>query len=164
MPEFTFIEPHPDRLMQLLRPTDITNPKLKINRSLVQDSPLELFEFLEENDILFADSSHVSKTGSDVNFLFFEVFPRLQSGVYIHIHDIFCPFEYPQSWIVAGRAWNEIYLLHSFLEFNNNFQIIYFNHYMETTHREKVHSMLPSCLKEPSNKITIPGSIWIKKQ
>ena len=58
---------------------------------------MSVFEKLEENDILFIDSSHVSKMDSDVNFLFFEILPRLKSGVYIHFHDVFYPFIYPKE-------------------------------------------------------------------
>lgn len=163
LPKFTFIEPYPDRLIKLLKPTDHNNNKIKIQTSFVQNVSLNIFESLEENDILFIDSSHVSKIGSDVNFLFFEVFPILQSGVYIHIHDVFFPFEYPFSWINDQRAWNEIYLLQSFLEYNEKFKIVYFNNYMEKIYRDEVYSKLPLCLKLPSNNLTIPGSIWLKK-
>ena len=43
---------------------------------------------VEDNDILFIDSSHVANIGSDVNYYLFEILPVLKSGVYIHIHDI----------------------------------------------------------------------------
>lgn len=162
-PEFTFIEPYPDRLNKLLKPTDHNNKKITIQKSFVQDVPLNIFESLEENDILFIDSSHVSKVDSDVNFLFFEVFPLLKTGVYIHIHDIFYPFEYPFSWINDQRAWNEIYLLESFLQYNEKFKIVYFNNYMEKNYRDEVYSKLPLCLKLPTSNLTIPGSIWLKK-
>jgi len=66
----------------------------------VQDIPPGYFETLDEGDILFIDSSHVCKTGSDVNFLYFEILPRLKPGVLIHIHDIFLPLEYPQEWVI----------------------------------------------------------------
>ena len=81
----------------------------------VQDVPLELFRGLEANDILFIDSSHVSKIGSDVNFLFFEVLPILKPGVFVQIHDIFWPFEYPKAWYDLGWAWNEVYLVRAML-------------------------------------------------
>ncbi|WNB78115.1 class I SAM-dependent methyltransferase [Methylomonas koyamae] len=163
MPEFTFIEPYPERLNNLLKPIDHHNPKIKIEVSLVQNVPLSMFESLEENDILFIDSSHISKIGSDVNFLFFNVFPILNKGVYIHIHDIFYPFEYPYAWINNQRAWNEIYLLRSFLQWNEKFQIAYFNSYMENNFSKEVHSKLPLCMTPPTNAMTIPGSIWLKK-
>ena len=39
----------------------------------MQDVPLHVLESLESGDILFIDSTHVCKTGSDVNRLIFEV-------------------------------------------------------------------------------------------
>jgi len=74
-------------------------------RQPVQACALELFESLAPGDILFVDSSHQLKPGSDVEFLFERVLPRLASGVRIHFHDIFLPDEYPAQW--AWRRYNE---------------------------------------------------------
>jgi hypothetical protein len=63
---------------------------------------VEKFAALGENDILFIDSTHVAKVGSDVNYLFFEVLPNLNPGVLIHIHDIFYPFELSKILGVRG--------------------------------------------------------------
>ena len=91
----------------------------------VQDVDLELFEQLSENDILFIDSSHVLKLGSDVAFLYLEVIPRLKPGVLIHIHDIFLPYSYPRKWIhEAPRLWNESYLLQALLQGNSGLEIM----------------------------------------
>ena len=86
---------------------------------------VDTFKSLEKDDILFVDSSHVSKVGSDTHYLFFEVMPTLSSGVLVDVHDIFWPFEYPADWIREGRAWNEAYLLRAFLSFNPAFKIIF---------------------------------------
>lgn len=92
----------------------------------VQDVPPGDFEILEKGDILFIDSSHVCKTGSDVNFLYFEVLPRLKSGVLIHVHDIFLPLEYPREWVLEeNRSWNEQYLLRALLMYSNSFQVFF---------------------------------------
>src|SRR5579859_4385759 len=90
---FTFIEPNPGMtLNRLLRKEDYTNTDVKEN--LVQEVAPAIFETLNENDILLIDNSHVSKTGSDVNYLMTQILPVLNKGVIIHIHDIFFPFEY----------------------------------------------------------------------
>ena len=82
----------------------------------VQSAPSSLFTSLEAGDLLFVDSSHVSKTGSDVNHIFFEILPRLAPGVIVHVHDIFLPFEYPKDWVIdQRRSWNEQYLLRALL-------------------------------------------------
>ena len=73
----------------------------------MQDVALEEFDLLENRDMLFVDSTHVCKTGSDVNHILFNILPRLASGVYVHFHDVFYPFEYPKRWGFGGRAWTE---------------------------------------------------------
>lgn len=74
----------------------------------VEDVPLSVYDSLECGDVLFIDSSHVSKTGSDVNHIYFEILPRLKRGVIIHIHDIFLPFDYKKEWVLEEkRSWNE---------------------------------------------------------
>jgi len=116
-----------------------------------------LFEKLGENDILFIDSTHVSKVNSDVNFIFFEILPRLQKGVYIHFHDIFYPFEYIKEWVYQGRAWQEIYLLRAFLQDNPRYSIEYFQDFMFYKHLDFFKTHLPLCLKNSG------GSFWLKK-
>jgi hypothetical protein len=118
---------------------------------------LDPFLALERNDILFIDSSHVVKIGSDVNFLLGEVLPRLRPGVYVHVHDIFYPFEYPEAWIAEGRVWGEAYALKAFLTFNATFEIVLFNTYLERFHREIFEREMPLCLRNEG------GSIWLRR-
>src|SRR5262249_30901378 len=99
----TFVEPYPDRLFSLLRGSD--RDKHTVIARPVQDVDLSLFQALSDNDILFVDSSHVSKVGSDVNHLIFQILPALADNVVVHFHDIFYPFEYPKDWVYEGRAW-----------------------------------------------------------
>src|SRR5205814_7509172 len=84
----------------------------------VQNVPLDRFQALVENDILFIDGTHVCKIASDVNYLMFSVLPCLKKGVLIHLHDIFLPWNYPRSWVLEHNIfWNEQYLLLAFLLF-----------------------------------------------
>jgi len=153
--ELTFIEPYPNLLNDVMTEEDMD--RVKVVKDRMQDVPLSTFESLAEGDILFVDSTHVSKVGSDVNRIFFEILPALPGGVYIHFHDIFYPFELPKSWVYDGIYWNENYILHAFLEYNNQFEIVLFNTYMERFHREFFESSMPLCLKNEG------GSIWLKK-
>jgi hypothetical protein len=118
----TFIEPNPERLDSLIGDSD--RATVTIERTRVQDVDLTVFDVLGPDDVLFIDSAHVAKTGSDVNFLVFDVLPRLQPGVVVHFHDIFEGFEYPRLWVDQGRSWNESYLLRAFLQFNDSFEIL----------------------------------------
>jgi hypothetical protein len=105
--EVTCIEPYPRPFLK--RP--ITGIERVVEQQ-VQRLPLRTFDALQGGDVLFIDSSHVAKTGSDVNFLYFEVLPRLARGVHVHVHDIFLPHDYPQDWVLGeNRSWNEQYLL-----------------------------------------------------
>lgn len=80
---------------------------------------MSTFTDLGDGDLLCIDSSHVSKTGSDVNWLYLTVLPQRRPGVRVHVHDIWLPQEYPREWVVRpGYPWNEQYLLHALLARN----------------------------------------------
>jgi predicted O-methyltransferase YrrM len=109
--EFSCIEPYP---REFLRKPIPGLHELLIEK--VEDLPISYFAELAPGDVLFIDSSHVAKTGSDVNYLAFEILPRLQPGVIVHIHDVFLPNEYPKDWVLDdNRSWNEQYLVRALL-------------------------------------------------
>lgn len=148
------IEPYPQLLQSLLQPGD--ERRVKVMPRELQDVPLGVFAQLERNDILFIDSTHVLKTGSDVHWLLTELLPRLASGVYIHIHDIYYPFEYPKDWIIQNRAWNEAYALRAFLQFNDQFQICLFNSYLHQFHRDVIQQI-------PLGSDYAGSGLWLRK-
>jgi hypothetical protein len=152
--DLTFIEPYPQLLKSLVRPTDLERHAIIPKR--LQEVPLEMFEALCENDILFIDSTHVSKTNSDVNYLFFEILPRLRDGVIVHIHDIFFPFDYPKAWVMEGRSWNEAYVLRAFLQYNDKIEILLFNNYLQVEHTDAFTSALPGLGPDGG------ASIWLR--
>ena len=119
----TFIDPHPEAFHYLL--ADYPGDRGRIVQARLQDVPLERFTALEGGDVLFIDSSHVAKSGSDVVDYMFRILPALRPGVYVHIHDVFYPFEYPRAWIVdENRSWNEAYLLRAFLHSNRGYRVL----------------------------------------
>lgn len=153
----TFIDPSLAELLPPLERNDKPAPKLLPLR--LQDVPVEIFTELETDDILFIDSSHVSKTGSDVNHYLFEILPRLKPGVLIHIHDILYPFEYLDSWVLdEGRSWNEAYALKAFLQFNSSFEIVYWSNFVYHRLPELLRTLMPLCLENEG------GSIWLRKR
>lgn len=118
----TCIEPYPDRLKALLRAGDYQT--VELIDTPVQEVRTAVFQELRGGDILFIDSTHILKTGSDVHFELFHVLPLLEKGVLIHFHDCQFPFEYPREWIFRDNlSWNEIYAVRAFLIFNNSFKI-----------------------------------------
>lgn len=159
----TFIEPYPQLLASLVCDDDQSRTTL-IARNL-QEVDRDIFRQLSANDILFIDSSHVVKTHSDVNYVFFEILPLLQSGVYIHFHDIFHPFEYPREWVYQGRAWNEAYLLRAFLQDNDHYGIEFFNSFIEMFYRDLIAQRMPLCLRHAEESMipTSAQSIWLRK-
>jgi predicted O-methyltransferase YrrM len=144
-PEITFIEPYPERLINLFRDGDRETVRL-IDRKL-QDVPLELFLTLESGDLLFVDSSHVVKCNSDVQLLLFEILPLLKPGVIVHFHDVFYPFDYPTEWLKEGRYWNENYFLRAFLSYNSEWSIQFFNTYVNLMFADLIKEKMPLCTK-----------------
>jgi hypothetical protein len=153
--ELTFIDPYPQLLQDLLDDTD--SSRTRIISKPVQDVGFEVFQELQGNDILFIDSSHVTKTGSDVNHLMFRILPLLNAGVYIHIHDIFYPFEYPETWVMEGRAWNEAYLVHAFLAHNKSYEMQFFITYLWNRYQSRIETEFPLFKK------CVGGSLWLRK-
>lgn len=153
--QMTFVEPYPQLLLDLMKPGD--KARVTIVPSRLQDLDPDFFLQLDANDILFIDSTHVSKVNSDVNYIFFEILPRLKSGVYIHFHDVFFPFEYVKEWVYEGRAWQELYLLRAFLQDNPLYQIVYFQDFLFNKHRRYYENHLPLFLKNSG------GNIWLQK-
>ena len=150
----TFIEPYPKRLYRLFKDNDRDNCNVLAKK--VQNVPINEFQKLQRNDILFIDSSHVSKTGSDVNYEIFKILPTLNSGVIIHFHDVFYPFEYPKSWVSEGRNWNEDYLLRAFLSYNDQFEIVLFSHFIHQHHKAAFKEMTLTYKNTG-------GNLWIRK-
>ena len=121
----TCIEPHPEERLNGLRLS------VEVIQKRVEEIDVDFFSCLEANDILFIDSSHTVKFGSDVCYEFLEILPRLKRGVWVHVHDIFFPHDYPAEWLLKRRlALNEQYLLEAFLSFNPAFSPQLANHWL----------------------------------
>jgi predicted O-methyltransferase YrrM len=132
--DLTCIEPYPRDFLPSLDQIDA----LRIEK--VEHTPLSVFTALGAGDVLFIDSSHVAKTGSDVVHLVLEVLPRLADGVVVHVHDIFWPHDYPQGWVRAGFGWNEQYLLQAYLSGNARAHVLALNHWLAVRHPDAVES------------------------
>jgi hypothetical protein len=62
---------------------------------------------MEAGDLLFIDSSHAVKTGSEVLRIYLEIIPGLPAGVYVHVHDINLPYLYSRDALSAYYASQE---------------------------------------------------------
>jgi hypothetical protein len=154
--ELTFIEPHPQRLLGMLGMRTRTT---RVFNMPVQGVALELFAELEAGDVLFIDSSHVMRTGSDVCFELLDVLPRLRSGVFVHIHDLHWPFDYPEEWILRqNRSYNEAYAVRAFLTDNPNWEIAFFNDYFARFEGPRVQQTFPQFSGN------LGGSLWLRRR
>lgn len=154
--QVTLIDPYPEKLLELISERKLQ--RIHLIKKPIQDASLHLFSECESGDIVFIDSTHVLKTESDVCFELFNVLPKLNDGVYIHFHDIFWPFDYPESWIKEGRSWNEAYALRAFLMNQEKYEIIFFNDYFARMHKNLIADTMPSFLENSG------GSIWLRKK
>jgi hypothetical protein len=84
------------------------------------------------------------------------VFPVLEPGVIVHVHDMFWPFEYPEPWLDEGRAWNEIYVLHAYLAHNARVRFLLFTSWLWQAEPELVRTALPQAFRQA------PGSLWLQ--
>ncbi len=137
--DLTSIDPFPSPML----PKQFHRIRLLPNR--IQDVDLEEFTSLKAGDILFIDSSHVVSTGNDVIREYLEILPRLQSGVIVHIHDIFLPADYPRKMVVENLVfWSEQYLLQAFLTFNPAFEVLWGSSAMQIFHPEALEAAFPA--------------------
>jgi predicted O-methyltransferase YrrM len=153
--QLTAFEPYPNQVLRAGFPG-----LARLETTQAQQIPIEKFDELSDGDILFIDSSHVLKLGSDVQYLFLEVLPRLRRGVLVHVHDIFLPAEYPRDWIMRERwFWNEQYLLQAFLIFNDSFDVYWAGYFMHLNQSAEMARAFASYDREES----WPGSFWMRK-
>jgi hypothetical protein len=155
-PEITFIEPYPDRLKSLLRGDDVRN--VRILDKKLQEVSSGLFSSLGSGDLLFVDSSHVMKCGSDLHLLIFDILPSLPPGIFVHFHDVFYPFDYPPEWLKGGRFWNENYFLRAFLSYNHEWSICFFTTYVASLFDDFLKEKMPLCTRNPG------GGLYIQRE
>ena len=129
----------------------------------VQKIDRDVFTALDARDILFIDSSHVLRSGGDVQYEFCEILPRLSDGVFVHVHDVSLPGNYPRVYFDAGLFWNEQYALQTFLAFNSRFEVLWPATYMTRRHPQLVGELFPE-LKDmraayPESE---PSSFWMR--
>lgn len=150
----TCIEPYPEERLAG------ANLEVDLIRKRVEAIDVDFFSRLEANDIFFIDSSHIVKFGSDVCYEFLEVLPSLNRGVWIHVHDIFFPHDYPADWLLKRRlALNEQYLLEAFLSYNKNFVPQLANSWICLEHQAVAERVWQNVIAANQG----PSSFWMKR-
>ncbi len=149
------VEPYPRAEIMASLPSHWT-----LDETVLQRAPLTEFERLQKGDVLFYDGSHVARTASDVNWFFFEVLPRVAPGVIVHVHDIFWPADYPETWIFdRGQTWNEQYVLQAFLMYNRDFEILLANAALVKQYRSEFEQIFSGLADELGSG----GSVWFER-
>jgi predicted O-methyltransferase YrrM len=159
-PAVISIEPYPYRPLRTL-PAIFPGVRFDMITQPVQDVSLDIFKELGDGDVLFIDSSHVSRLDSDVDRLYLEVLPSLRPGVIIHVDDI--PFPYlarrPDHWIFRKhRFWNEAAVLNAFLSFNSSFNVLFSLSYLHCKQQLTLQA-----LTEYDAALYHPASIWLQR-
>ena len=131
----------------------------RVIRERVEIVADEVFQDLEKGDILFIDSSHVVRAQNDCVFEYTELLPRLPSGVVVHIHDIFSPYDYPEEWLnETFRLWGEQYLVEAMLANGSDWRILAALNWLSKD-SEQFGSLCPFFYEG-----RMPGSMWIQKR
>jgi predicted O-methyltransferase YrrM len=154
----TCVEPYPNNKLRALA----SERNVGLRECEVQNAGLEIFQELSANDVLFIDSSHVSKKDSDVDFLFLEVLPRLRKDVLIHIHDISLPMPaLPRDHFLFDTYlfWNENSLVRAFLTFNTTFRIVMCQSYLHYHKPEALQALVPAY----NPQVHFPSSLWLRR-
>jgi predicted O-methyltransferase YrrM len=147
------IDPYPRDFIKQLA----AEGSIELTSEEVQGVSLEMFASLEAGDLLFIDSSHILRIGSDVQFEILDVLPSIKPGVVIHVHDIFWPDEYPRVWVIDNHWFpNEQYVLQAFLAFNDQFESLLGLYYLQ--------SRWPAEVEAATGRIESGSSFWMRRR
>lgn len=152
--ELTSVDPDPR-----IRLPERRAGTVRVERADARDLPLEAFLALEANDVLFIDTTHTVKLGSEVNRLVLEVLPRLRRGVLVHFHDIFLPYDYPRPWLARGTYLNEQYLVHALLVENPNWEVLITLHALARDRGPALQDAIPSFAGDES----LASALWLRR-
>lgn len=149
----TCIDPAP---RASLRGLDVTWQK-----TVLQTAPREQLEALEHGDVLFIDSSHLLMPGTDVDHLIGHILPSLSVGVLLHVHDIFLPDGYPESW--AWRGYNEQSAIAALLQ-GSSYRLLFASRYVATRMGERLIAsphLAPARITRDQDNLA--SSLWLEK-
>lgn len=162
--ETSFVSVDPEPRLPLDRPLPgLTELERRDCRSLGLDRFLEL----GDGDVLFIDTTHVVKLGGEVNWLLLDVLPRLRPGVYVQIHDVHLPYEYPRLVLEFGGHMNEQYLVHALLIGNPGWEVLLSLSALARAQNERFFRVVPS-IREPIADLPhlptwLPAAFWMRR-
>ena len=117
--EIKVIEPYP---LEFLKEIESVS---EIIESGIQDIGLEpLCELIEAAEVLFIDSTHTVKVGSDCVYIYLKLLPSIRSNLVVHAHDITLPYAYEIKNLDRHVYWTEQYLLYAYLLDNPKTEVL----------------------------------------
>lgn len=146
-PRITCVEPYPTALLN----EEAAAGRIDLREEPAQRTPLETFTSLEPGDLLFVDSTHTLRPGSEVTRLVFEALPRLAPGVFVHFHDIYFPYDYPPQLLTDGLFfWHETALLYGFLLMNPSYCVRVSLAMLHNTRADALRRIMPNYRPAPT--------------
>ena len=165
----TCIEPHP---IDLVKKIAAASENVELITRPIQEVPLEHFTQLQANDIVFIDSNHVVRTGSEVNYIVLEVLPIIPKGVLVQFHDIYLPYDYDRDVLRNFIHPNETALVAAFLACNTRYKILFSLSMLHYERRKEMQSVLPEYrpeadwrgmrIGEYDQAKHFPSSLWLR--
>lgn len=147
--ELTCVDPAPRVPLEGVRARHV--------RRMLSDEDAIRCDALEENDILFIDSSHIMLPGMDVDIQFNRMFPRLRRGVLVHLHDVFLPYGYPGRW--ESRFYSEQNALIGWI-YARYFEVLYGGYYAARHCAEAMNEAFAAFLPLMNRSA---GSLWLRR-
>lgn len=125
---------------------------------------------LGSGDLLFIDSTHALRTGSELSHLYLEVIPNLKPGVVIHIHDIYLPYLFSFDIYSSPFDWQETALLAALLAGNPKLRVLACMSALHHDRPETLWAAFPEYvarpmsdgLGAPDDVRHFPSSIWLE--
>lgn len=135
--------------------TDIEAAADELIRSYVEDVDIEALP-LDPPLLLFIDSSHVTRAGGDVPYLYNRVLPILPAGTVVHAHDVFIPFDYPPRY--QARFYTEQYVLQAMLQHNPRYEVLFAGKFLAARHPAELARVLGDSVPQPNEG----ASFWFR--
>ena len=162
--QITCVEPYPKPAFRNLK-------GVRHIQEICQAVPKKVFAQLQAGDILFVDSSHAVKTGSDVLRIYLEIIPNLPPGVIVHIHDINLPYMYPRSALAGSFGWQETAFLAALMTQNDRLSVLACLSALHYGRPNELKALLSDYRPQPNDyglhaKATVagahfPSSLWL---
>jgi len=138
-------------------------------KELCQSAPQQIFDELESGDLLFIDSTHALKTGSELQRIYLEIIPRLKAGVFIHIHDIMLPYLYDRAALTSNFGPQETSLVLALLVNNSSLSVLCCESALHYDRTKELMGILTDYRPQPGSAGLagdagghFPASLWLR--